>query len=145
MLLIIVRHGEQDYGTGSLTEKGRADVSSLAERLKADIPAGKLLLASSDTPRTMETADILAAALPVDKRMKLPWLQDGELAGRRARTLADDDDGPYTAAVLVTHLPVANEMLGSFAKEFELDDPPPGPLMAEAIVVDDEKKTFARI
>ncbi len=145
MLIIIVRHGEQNFETGSLTEKGRADVAALAERIKPLLPAGKIFLGVSDSPRTMETADVLMPSLPEHKRLNLTWLQDGELAGRRVRTLADDDDGPFGAAILVTHLPVANEMLGSFAKEFELNDPPPGPEMAEAIVVDDNAKTITRI
>lgn len=145
MLIVIVRHGEQDYATGNLTEKGRADVAALAQKVLAILPEGKILLALSDTPRTQDTADVLAQTLPVGKRMTLTWLQDGELAGRRARTLADDDDGPFVASILVTHLPVANEMLGSFAKEFELNDPPPGPEMAEAIVVDDNTKSFTRL
>lgn len=145
MLIIIVRHGEQDFETGSLTEKGRADVAALAERLKPLLPAGNILLATSETPRTMETANILATVINPFKRMTLSWLQDGELAGRRARTLADDDDGAFTAAILVTHLPVANEILGSFAKEFELPDPPPGPEMAEAITIEDNTKTFTRV
>lgn len=144
MMVVVVRHGEQDFGSGSLTPQGEAQVRALAGRLKAALPEGSVFLAYSAVPRTRETADILAAALSPTKSMALPWLQDGELAGRRARALAEDNPA-FAVALLVTHLPVANEILGAFAKDFRMDDPPKGPVLAEAILVDEQHQTFQRI
>lgn len=145
MIVAIARHGNQDFDTGALTADGRAQAEALAVRLKAALPPGDIFLAYSDVTRTKETADILIAALAPKKTLPLAWLQDGDLAGRRARTLGEDADGPFSCAVLVTHLPVANEILGSFAKDFQMDDPPKGPMLAEAILVDPAAKTFTRI
>lgn len=145
MIVAIARHGNQDFDTGALTADGRAQAEALALRLKAVLPPGGMFLAYSDVTRTKETADILIAALAPKKTMPLPWLQDGELAGRRARTLGDDADGPFSCAVLVTHLPVANEILGAFAKDFQMDDPPKGPVLGEAVIADPAAKTFTRV
>ncbi|TAK05151.1 hypothetical protein EPO33_04195 [Patescibacteria group bacterium] len=144
MIVVVARHGSQNFDTGALTAEGRAQVEALAGRLKAALPAGDIFLAYSDVSRTKETADILIGALTPKKTLPLAWLQDGELAGRRARTLGEHTPG-FSVALLVTHLPVANEILGSFAREFQMDDPPKGPELAEAIVADPEAKTFTRI
>ena len=144
MIVVVARHGAHDFDSGSLTAEGRAQVEALALRLKAALPAGDIFLAYSDVSRTKETADILIAALTPTKTMPLAWLQDGELAGRRARTLGEHTPG-FSVALLVTHLPVANEILGSFAQEFQMDDPPKGPVLAEAILVDEEHRDFVRV
>lgn len=144
MTVVVARHGAQDFENGSLTPEGHAQVEALAGRLKAALPPGDVFLAYSDVPRTKETADILIAALAPKKTLALAWLQDGELAGRRARTLGEHTPG-FSVALLVTHLPVANEILGAFAKDFDMDDPPPGPVLAEAVLVDAEARRFVRI
>lgn len=144
MIVVVARHGVQDFETGSLTAEGRAQVEALAGRLKAVLPAGDILLAFSQVTRTIETADILIAALAPKKAMPLTWLQDGELAGRRARTLGENTPG-FSVALLVTHLPVANEILGAFAKGFHMDDPPKGPVLGEAIIADPEAQMFIRV
>lgn len=144
MIVVVVRHGAHDFDSGALTAEGRAQVQALALRLKAALPAGDIFLAYSDVTRTKETADILITALTPKKTMPLAWLQDGELAGRRSRTLGEHTPG-FSVALLVTHLPVANEILGSFAQEFQMDDPPKGPVLAEAIIVDEEHRDFVRV
>lgn len=144
MQVVVIRHGAQDFGSGELTAEGQAQVRALAERLKAALPPGGIFLAYSEVARTRQTADILIEALAPKKTMALPWLQDGELAGRRARTLSEENPA-YAVALLVTHLPVANEILGAFAKDFQLPDPPKGPEMAEAILIDEARKAFQRI
>lgn len=144
MIVVVTRHGAQDFESGSLTAEGRAQVEALTLRLKAALPAGDIFLAYSDVARTKETADILISGLAPKKTMALLWLQDGELAGRRARTLAEKNPA-FGVALLVTHLPVANEILGAFAKDFGMDDPPKGPVLAEAVLVDTVARHFVRI
>ncbi len=144
MIIVVARHGAQDFETGGLTAEGQSQVRALAGRLAAGLPQGDIFLAYSEVARTRETAEALAAKLQPKKSLPLPWLQDGELAGRRARTLAEHNP-EFAVAILVTHLPVANEILGAFAKDFHWDDPPKGPVLAEAIIVDVDKHTFTRV
>ena len=95
MKLILVRHGQDDpacrggWSDHDLTPEGAQQAKALAARLKACREAYSLAaVITSDLPRAVTTAEILADALslPVVKEPRLREINNGELAGMANET-----------------------------------------------------------
>ena len=104
MQAIFVRHGKDDecYRGGwsqlDLTEEGRAQAKALAARLgerRGELAIGQIL--SSDLPRAMATAQILAQELklPVQTEPRLREIDNGVLAGMLNETALERYPGLY--------------------------------------------------
>eukprot|EP00727_Mastigamoeba_balamuthi_P009141 m51a1_g485 hypothetical protein (324) ;mRNA; r:221337-222865 len=72
MWLFFIRHGDPDYETNTLTERGVAEATALAQRLAT---LGITRILSSPSGRVMQTAGHASRALglPVEQA---PWLQE---------------------------------------------------------------------
>jgi broad specificity phosphatase PhoE len=86
--------GQSDY---PLTEKGRAQVRSLAERWKSEGVKFDLAVTSTLT-RARETAEIVASALNVKIEYDPIWMERdvGEMAGLTAEEVRKKPRRPYT-------------------------------------------------
>lgn len=65
MLLFLVRHGDFDLGSSSLNEKGREQSAILADKINLQIQSEKIEVFSSDGPRSIQTAQIIASKLNI--------------------------------------------------------------------------------
>ena len=66
MYLIIARHGDYDIETGLLVAKGENQSRYIAEKINEIVPQrGIVRILTSDQPRAVETAKIIAVHLGV--------------------------------------------------------------------------------
>jgi broad specificity phosphatase PhoE len=101
--LILVRHGEtlhnvagiaQGWGDSELSDRGRRQVASLAERLKT---SGADAIYSSPLQRALTTAEVIAAAtgLPIQTHDGLREMNYGEWEGQRFLDVRKKDEASY--------------------------------------------------
>jgi broad specificity phosphatase PhoE len=101
--------GQSDY---QLTERGRAQARSLAERWKSERAKFDLIIASP-LVRAKETAEIIAAALDVKVEFDPIWLERhvGEMEGLTAEEVRKRPQPPY----LTPYDPIGGEGEGDWA------------------------------
>lgn len=123
---LVVRHGEYNHRSGSLTDRGvegvRMSARELAHTLGEDAPA--VTLVSSSISRAAETAGLIAEELGVntDENDILfeNFLRDdspevlvrAEMVARIARRVAARAIGSPDRLIVVTHLPQVVEFAG---------------------------------
>jgi len=106
--LVLVRHGETDWNADSrvqghqptlLNRRGRLQARLLADRLAREQPRN---LYSSDLPRAMETAEVIAAKLGLTA-VPAPELREMNFGQWEGRTFAEiEQDGPATFAAWIS-------------------------------------------
>jgi phosphohistidine phosphatase SixA len=145
MRVIIVRHGE--YGTNKeLTDLGRSTISALGRRLSGLLGDSIPLIFHSATPRTRETAEILADMLHAEFSVLYvlgasPIFNKPELIALIRETLASGQE----AVIWVTHEVQAAVLPGLFmlvdrSLPFDFFDNNLAP--GEAFVIDLQQKTM---
>ncbi|MBI4062838.1 MAG: histidine phosphatase family protein [Elusimicrobia bacterium] len=131
MQLLIVRHGESppapqsgvaSDAERSLSEKGRQDITTLANKLRRDDLKPELIL-SSPLRRAWETAGIVAAVFsPPTPLKKLPALASGASPTELAKAIEwEISDKNYRFIVLTGHQP----QLGAFISWLTQSPAPP--------------------
>lgn len=115
MKLIFVRHGRDDdrYRGGwsglDLLPEGRKQAEQLGKHIKQNQPYYEIAhIVSSDLPRTMTTADYIAAelGLPIQKDDRLREINNGDLSGMLNETALTKYPGLFfTALEMDEHYP----------------------------------------
>jgi phosphohistidine phosphatase SixA len=123
--LLAMRHGTAGWATAdperALTERGRASVKQVAERLLSELPAPPQRLFTSPYPRARETASIAGKILgvAVEQLSELAAAEASPAALLAAlRALAP----PATRLMIVGHAPDLTDLVS------ELTGNPPAPL-----------------
>jgi phosphohistidine phosphatase SixA len=145
--LMVVRHGH--YGDDSrLSDRGRAQMGALAEKLRAIMSGALALILTSTATRARESAKILSSSLGVGcEEHEILW-SDGshpeDLRGTLELVRSHQDK--VDVLILVTHQEYAEDFPPFFARE-ELRTPMRTGLIAkgEAWVVDCAQKTMTLV
>ncbi len=135
-MFALIRHAEYDIRSGSLNTTSQETVLSLTRNIKRYACAWTEVR-TSPTPRTHETAVIIADALHIpvidDPRVSM----DGNYVDLLPPTEPQN-------IIFVSHLPVITQMLRTWSKFFQQEEPP---LTRESsgYLVDPEKKMIFNV
>ena len=111
MYLIIARHGDYDIESGLLVAKGENQSRYIAEKINEIVPQrGIVRILTSDQPRAVETAKIIAVHLGVSYDKHSILFSDGTHPCKSSEIynlISDKSD--VDVLVLVTHYDVTDE------------------------------------
>lgn len=131
-MFALIRHAEYNIRSGSLTESSEAAVLSLARHLK-EYSQGWNEVRASPSPRTHETAAIIAHFLNIslydDPRISM----DGNYVDLLPPTEPQN-------IIFISHLPVITQMLRTWSRYFQQEEPPLTQLTSGYIVEPETKK-----
>lgn len=127
--VIFVRHGKDDdrfrggWSKMDLTPEGIRQVEALASHLKLNNHRYKIAhILSSDLPRAMTTADIIASDLdlPVQKDVMLREIDNGDLAGMQNETALLQYPGLFFSTLGMDEAYPNGESPGDFYRRIRL-------------------------
>lgn len=135
--LILVRHGSYVTDCDSdnflnLSDWGRHEIASLAERLEGRVDSGSLLILSSPAPRAVQSAEILAAAFGVQFETNEALSDDS--SGARVCSFVRTRQAEADTIMLVSHAILCIDAALDFA-----DDAPDSIQTGQAIVIDSNR------
>lgn len=145
--LIIARHGHfgLDY---KLSDRGRAQIVILADKLRSFTEGKKALILTSPAPRAHESAKTLIAVLGIESEVHdILWSdEEHDWSMPKALDLIKSRQMVVDTLILMTHLEYVENLPYWFGKEFlqvelrsrDID-------RGEAWVVDCQKKTLTHI
>lgn len=147
--LIIVRHGDYDFDSGLLTERGQAQIRNLAGVFKLFMGSGIISIIASPTLRAQESAKILACAFGIkDEDIKTESILESWMLCEddilRVFQLVKSFEETTDTVVLVTHMECAKNFPPYFTyKEFQIETFKEEIPEGTACVIDIDGKTIS--
>jgi len=118
--LIVARHGDYEVNSGGLTERGKKQVTDLAQRIAQELKNGeRIRLIASPVKRTKESADIFSTVLGIQYEENIHLVSsDGELdPGQGDEILKIINSCDHECLILMSHYEVAKYVPAIFGKE----------------------------